>query len=346
MKKIILSLFVSITANADILKETMENCSTERQACYDLGVMRFQAYEAQKIKEIKARTDDKKWASYPYAKLHGRPTKYSALLIHGLNDSPYYMKNIAKILHSHGMNVITILLPGHGLTIRDMEEIQYQEWISEMRKGLRMAADLGESVLVGGFSTGGVLASVAATETELIGGYLLFAPAFEMQFGNRRSHVWCIPGLNKLKFETDLQENPSKYGKRSANSVCQLGKLVARLTDKIDENMFFSRTKTLVRKLAAKIKAPTFVVLTTEDQRVPYETILDFASQLRVPQKTLVYTPDVSKIKSFPGVEIVQKSLQHSDIVLKENAFSDQQNPAFYTLEESLKEFLNANFAR
>lgn len=354
MSKLILAIILGLTslANADILLRTSGHCSTEGKSCYDLGVMTFNIYRESRIKEIREKTENTKINrifSAPFSLLHPERTKYSALLIHGLNDSPYYLKDIAKILHDQGMNVITILLPGHGLTLEDMAEIKYQQWIRELRWGLKIAGMLGENVLVGGFSTGGVLATTAILETNLIRGLLLFAPALQvlgpMNIGNRTSFLTCLKGLNQISYESELEENPVKYGTRSLNSICQLAKLISNLYYKVGESLFFSKTQSVIEKLAEKVTVPVFTALTTEDHRVPYEAIIDFAKAVKGRQKTLVYTPDVKKIKSFPGVEfVVGEAIQHSFLVLKENEFNPQKNPSFGPLERSLNEFLSENF--
>ncbi len=331
------------------MERTSFTCSLEPAACYESAANVLKIYREMSLGKIEKETDGFRTPAAPFALLHPGRTKYSALLIHGLNDSAYYLKDIAQVLYARGMNVVTILLPGHGLNVEDMHQVKYQQWLREMRWGMRIAAQLGENVLVGGFSTGGVLATSAAIESKFVKGLLLFAPAIEVQgpfnIGNRAAILTCLKYINRLTFDNDIAENPVKYKTRSANSVCQLDLLIWNLYSLIGENMFLSRTHKIIEKLAAKIKIPTYIVMTTEDHRVPADAILQFAASMRAPVSALVYTPDSRKISPFPGLEIVGgKTLSHSSLVLKANEYNHQMNPDFERLEKSLQNFIESNF--
>src|SRR4051794_18908145 len=54
--------------------------------------------------------------------------KQGILLIHGLFDSPFMMRDIARHFLSRGFLVRTILLPGHGTVPGDLLNIERSEW--------------------------------------------------------------------------------------------------------------------------------------------------------------------------------------------------------------------------
>lgn len=334
----------------DVLDRTLLTCKVEPKACYDSAVTVLKIYRELSIKNIQEKTAGYRLPSAPFALLHPQRTKHSVLLVHGLNDSPYYLKDIAEVLHKRGMNVVSILLPGHGLTIEEMHKVEYRQWLRELNWGLRLAAQLGDDVLVGGFSTGGVLATTAVVESKNIKGLLLFAPAIEVQgpmnLGNRAAILTCLNYVNRMSMTTDdLEENPIKYTTRSANSVCQLDRLLSNLYYKIGHSMYFTRTHNLVKALAQKITIPTYLVMTTEDHRVPADSVLSFAENIAAPKRVLVYTPDPSKVRNFAGLELVVRSIQHSYLVLKTNEHNRQVNPSFAPVERSLNEFLDQNYS-
>ena len=58
------------------------------------------------------------------------------LLIHGLSDSPYLMKAVARHFQTRGFLVRSILLPGHGTVPGDLLQVTYQEWIRATEYGI------------------------------------------------------------------------------------------------------------------------------------------------------------------------------------------------------------------
>jgi len=109
---------------------------------------------------------------------HGRRTPWAAVLLHGLSASPKQFEAIATALFDRGYNVFTPRLPRHGY--RDRSSVS----LAEMRaEHLRAAADdavalgreLGEKVLVVGFSLGGLL-TAHLVQTQSIDRAVAIAP--------------------------------------------------------------------------------------------------------------------------------------------------------------------------
>lgn len=85
----------------------------------------------------------------------------AALLIHGLSDSPYSVRNVADVLFAHGFEVTTLRLPGHGTLPSGMVHMRYDDWAAAMHVAARdISARLPEGVpfYIAGYSTGGSLA--------------------------------------------------------------------------------------------------------------------------------------------------------------------------------------------
>jgi alpha-beta hydrolase superfamily lysophospholipase len=83
------------------------------------------------------------------------------VLLHGLTDSPYSLRHIARSYRDHGFVVIAIRLPAHGLVPAALTEVAWQDWMAATRLAVREARrQAGPAVplhLVG-FSNGGALA--------------------------------------------------------------------------------------------------------------------------------------------------------------------------------------------
>jgi pimeloyl-ACP methyl ester carboxylesterase len=92
--------------------------------------------------------------------LHGEVRPLSVLLFHGLSASPTQFVRFAHELHAHGHNVIVPRLPRHGHRDRLSEALALLT-ADQLRgfalESVQIAQGLGERVVVGGFSLGGLL---------------------------------------------------------------------------------------------------------------------------------------------------------------------------------------------
>lgn len=98
------------------------------------------------------------------------------LLIHGFTGSPSHMRTVGEAAHQAGFSVHGILLPGHGLSIDEMEKSSGEDWLGASRAALSDMQKQYKRVAVGGLSMGGVLSLLLAAEYD-ISALLLFAPA-------------------------------------------------------------------------------------------------------------------------------------------------------------------------
>ncbi len=91
---------------------------------------------------------------------HGKKTNHVIILTHGLSDSPRYVEDIGKRFHQAGLNVILPLLHGHGLLNPDdafQDKKLHNYWQRTIDRSVTLAASLGRTVSIGGFSTGAAL---------------------------------------------------------------------------------------------------------------------------------------------------------------------------------------------
>jgi len=101
------------------------------------------------------------------------------LLIHGLGDSPWSFTDIGQALTEQGFMVRTVLLPGHGTRPADMIDVSHQDWQQLVQRQVELLKKSVDEVYLGGFSTGGNLAYLAAANDPEIKGLMLFSPGFK-----------------------------------------------------------------------------------------------------------------------------------------------------------------------
>jgi pimeloyl-ACP methyl ester carboxylesterase len=148
--------------------------------------------------------------------LHNKNSDRVAVLIHGLSDSPFFMRAIAKILFDEGYSVVVPLLPGHGLREADDDMSDWdlaERWQSHVDDVIGLASTMGNTLVVGGFSTGGALAvDNYLTKDNHIDGIMLFSGALALSDNAEgMSRIWGIKLLAKIVDGTYETHGPNPY---------------------------------------------------------------------------------------------------------------------------------------
>lgn len=90
----------------------------------------------------------------------GKP-RGTAVLLHGLTDSPYSVRYLAKAYQQQGFVAVVPRLPGHGTAPGSLTAVDWQAWMATTRLAVREATRLGGPKVplhVIGYSNGGALA--------------------------------------------------------------------------------------------------------------------------------------------------------------------------------------------
>jgi alpha-beta hydrolase superfamily lysophospholipase len=89
------------------------------------------------------------------------PPQGAVVLLHGLTDSPYSLRHIARRYRAHGFVAVAIRLPGHGTVPAGLTDITWEDWSAATRLAVREARRRigpGLPLHLIGFSNGGALA--------------------------------------------------------------------------------------------------------------------------------------------------------------------------------------------
>jgi alpha-beta hydrolase superfamily lysophospholipase len=172
--------------------------------------------------------------------------KAGVLLLHGMSDSPYSLRNIGKTLHRSGAWVVGLRIPGHGTAPTGLVEAKWED----MAAAVQLAAEhlknkIGQQPLyIIGYSNGGALAvhyALAALEDSSlpsVNGLVLISPSIGVSglaaFAVWQARLGHLLGLDKLAWNSILLEyDPFKYGSFAVNA----GDQVHRLTTFIQKHL-------------------------------------------------------------------------------------------------------------
>ncbi len=208
------------------------------------------------------------------------PFRRGIVLVHGLSDSPYFMRHLGAFFQSQGFRVMAVLLPGHGTRSGDLLGARWSEWRKAVAYGVDCLAREAEQVYIGGYSAGGALSVLQALHDMRIRGLFLFAPALKIsgkaRFANwHRAYSWACPRAKWLSIFPDTDRY--KYESFPKYAAAQM----------------YGLTQEVRKALAAaSLDLPVFTVASREDVTVDTSATLAFMRGLRNPASRIVYYHD------------------------------------------------------
>ncbi len=219
-------------------------------------------------------------------------SKRAILLIHGLMETPFLMRDIGEHFAAQDYLVRAVLLPGHATSPGDLLNIKRQAWQQACDYAIRDLCQNVDELYLCGYSTGALLALLAAYQPlhDKIKGLLLFAPAIEIAHypphlvNLMRAGARLIPRLRWLKRG---QENDfARYCSLPINAAYEVYQLSRELAA-------INREK--------KLELPIFITATTNDIVVSCRSSIDFFQQQpHEKNRLLLYsnkTPDLNNKK-------------------------------------------------
>lgn len=174
--------------------------------------------------------------------------KGGVLLLHGLSDSPYSMVGIARLLHSKGLHVLVMRMPGHGTVPSGLVHAKWQDLAAATKIGMRhlhKALVGGQPIFIVGYSTGAALAvdySLEALKDDSLPrarSLVLLSPAIGVSaaagFARWQSGLSWMLGMAKVGWTNILPEyDPYKYGSFAVNAGDLIYQLSMAIGAKLD----------------------------------------------------------------------------------------------------------------
>jgi len=177
---------------------------------------------------------------------NGKPLG-AVVLLHGLTDSPYSHRHIARFYRDHGFVAIVPRLPAHGTVPAALTDIDWEDWAAATRLAVREARKLAGPLTplhLVGFSNGGTLALIYALDS--IGDenlsrpdrIVLISPMVGVtrfaRFAGLAGLPAILPAFAKAAWLSIVPEfNPFKYNSFPVNGARQSYRLTQALQERI-----------------------------------------------------------------------------------------------------------------
>lgn len=156
------------------------------------------------------------------------------LLLHGMSDSPYSLRRLAKDFHADGAHVLGLRIPGHGTAPSGLRRTTFEDMAAAVALAMaHLDSKLGDvPILVVGYSNGAALAvhytagAIADKARPVPAGLILFSPEIGISPVARLAGVqaWFgkVLALDRLAWTDIMPEyDPYKYASFAVNAGVQ-----------------------------------------------------------------------------------------------------------------------------
>lgn len=215
----------------------------------------------------------------------------AVLLLHGFGDTPQTVARQALALHAAGWTVRAPLLPGHGRSLADFRATGARHWSAAARDAYHALCATHHTVAMVGLSMGGALATSLGAEAERAAAagapgwrspaaLVLVAPFLEVSLRGRiLTAVWPLWSLVRAwipgRAEASIRDPRARaaslgYGLSTPRLLRQL-RLVVQAA----------------HAAAPQLRAPTLMLCSTADYRVPRDAAQRAFARLGAPDKAM-----------------------------------------------------------
>jgi carboxylesterase len=205
------------------------------------------------------------------------------LLFHGAGDTPQVLAGLADHLHARGFSVRVPLLSAHGRALSALREASATQWRDEVRAELAAMRSRHAWVGIVGLSMGGALALSLAGELADVDALVLLAPYVEMPPMIRRlaetsaAWEWLVPYFSSRGGES-IQDPAARDGALGHGILTPA--VLRALRDVVDAAI----------AALPSVRAPTLVIQSREDNRIPPESAERAFARLGAAEKRFIWT--------------------------------------------------------
>ena len=186
--------------------------------------------------------------------------KIGILICHGYKSSPKEVEALANFFNGFGFKVYVVRLKGHGTSPVNMKDVTWHDWYDSLQRGYAVLRSVCAKVIMVGFSTGGLLSLVSASnKMRGLSAIVSINAALKLKSISAR----MVPGINiwnemleklhiehgKFEYVDDVPENPNfNYSRNYLKGVEELEKLMEKC-----------------HEILPKIAVPTLIIQASHD---------------------------------------------------------------------------------
>jgi esterase/lipase len=264
------------------------------------------------------------------------PTDKAIVLIHGLTDSPFFMKAIGECFHQWGYSVYIPLLDGHGLKDpKKLKDVTLEKWLKNVDFAIEQAREKCTSISIGGLSTGGTISVLKMLDSpnNITGGIFLFSAALDIAgiAGNIAEKLLRTRIILPILADTEdnvgkklIGDNIYRYSRMDKDGAKELSRLI------------YQTDKHLQKIKKRDISHPIFVAHSEYDSAADIEGVEQLIAKSD-PSKTEFFR--LGKYFHIPHASVVLKE----DVVSKNGSPLEPKNPFFNEMMNAVDRFQKQN---
>ncbi len=152
-----------------------------------------------------------------------------AILVHGLSDTAFSLREIGSVLADVCYKSRVVLLPGHGTRAGDLLTTRLHDWQNTLDYLINQAVSETETVLLVGFSLGGVLTLDAAVQRQNdIDGVIGISPAYHLS--SARIARWANLAAPFARWvDRGVADDPMRYEAMPTRGVAETWSAIKEL---------------------------------------------------------------------------------------------------------------------
>ncbi len=267
--------------------------------------------------------------------------KNGIVLVHGLTDSPHFMRAVGQCFVSYGFNVYLPLLQCHGLVNPNgMRGVSLEAWKKNVTFAVDRCRQECDQVSIGGLSTGGALSAwKALTDSGAInGGLFLFSAALDLAGRTGNIKAWLSRSLvgKAIDWIHDADGNrlvgnhPYRYQRMDIGGAGELARLMKHLGQ-----------LTGARAGQAHVNQPVFIAHSDSDETADIQGVRAFYNVCKPDRRTFYNMCTDDRVK-VGGPD----RIKHAEVVLQEpvkdehGQVLENPNPLFDDMMAEIEAFV------
>lgn len=199
------------------------------------------------------------------------------LFLHGFMGSPGQFSWLIDAVYSKGCSAVSLLLPGHGKTARELYACAYTDWEQHLSDALFQYSKTYDKIYIVGHSMGGLLGlNESVNKANNIAGVFLIATPVKLRTGMRSLYA-------KIRCVSYPTRHPIKQEYLKANGISGLNLFTSLLLLKPSREFIKLKQKTLTN--LSQISVPVYMVYSKKDETTAYESMVILDAGLKSENK-------------------------------------------------------------